>query len=594
MLDLTFYVQKIRERLILSDLIRQDVKLTRKGHEFSGLCPFHSERTPSFTINDQKGFYHCFGCGAHGDAISYLTQRRNLSFQEAVSQLCDSIGIKIEEVAAQSSIPVEMYNILEHACNWFQKNLDQSSGEKARIYLKNRISDDSIQQQFRIGYAPDLYKEKDSLFKSLIAKGFNKSLVLQSGVVIQSNKNEEIYDRFRGRLMFPILDKKNRVIAFGGRILGQSTQNQAKYLNSADTVLFHKGQILYNFYQASLHINSETPPILVEGYFDVIALHKAGWKTAVAPLGTAVTEHQLNLLWRRHSCPILCFDGDQAGHRAVFRTIKRALPFLKPAHSLRIFYLPSGEDPDSLMTSQGPQALRNIFKESRNLVDALWDYLLSSYPSLSTPEAKAQFKRNVLEITQVIQDNDVRKFYEIDFSQRIKKFLYNQNYPSTSNSSTVRQQKTSFPLFTNLLNKKNKLAHKILLVTLINHPTLIKEVFEQFASLDFQDEVWQDLKQLILNNPHEETTSLREKIESKGYGLILNDLCGKELYQQAPFCTPNSDPLIALEYWQEIWSHTVWKESIIHDLKQAQADTKNSLNDKDWQKMRALKNSLIN
>ncbi len=598
MTDLSLYTQQIRERLNVSQVIGRDIKLVRKGNEFSGLCPFHHEKTPSFTINDHKGFYHCFGCGAHGDVISYVMHKHNLDFKMAVNQLAETLGITIQESASQpDAAPSELYQILEFSCQWFESRLQQSCGEQARDYINSRGFNQSTQSQFRLGFAPDPKQGGSSLHQALTQKGFDKALILKAGVLIQTDDRQRTYDRFRGRVMFPICDLKGRVIAFGGRILGSKNQtaDQAKYINSSETAVFHKGHVLYNYHQALKHINREAPPILVEGYCDVISLYQVGFTTAVAPLGTAVTEQQLNLLWRRHSCPILCFDGDQAGARASFRASERALPLLTADKSLKICYLPAGEDPDSFLKEKGPSALKTVINAPLSLVESLWDNLLKMQPmeALSTPEGKAQFKRRTFDLVKTIQDTDMRKFYELDFAERLNRFWYQEKRFSPAQKSYKPQISSGSLPLPRVSLKKNTLVHKILLATLITHPTLLKEVFEQFASLDFQKESWQSIKQLMLEYPHENLETLKDKLCDLGFALEIDGLFDKDLYLHAPFAIQGSDPKVALERWQEIWQQTTWKQEVKNDLKQAQEDTKKSLDDQSWQKMKALKNIFL-
>ena len=283
MLNLSYYVEQIHSRLTVSELIGRDIKLSRKGHEFSGLCPFHHEKTPSFTINDHKRFYHCFGCGAHGDVITYVMQRQNLSFPEAVRHLADQVGITIVGDKKAPIVPPDLYKILEFACQWFETNLQRNVGEEARDYLHKRGFEKNIQQDFRLGFAPNLKHNQPSLYQTLIQQGFDKGLILKAGIVIETQDKQEIYDRFRGRLMFPIMDSKGRVIAFGGRVMANKPYKEgvAKYINSSETVIFHKGSVLYNYHQAAKQITPDNPPILVEGYCDAISLSQAGWKLSL-------------------------------------------------------------------------------------------------------------------------------------------------------------------------------------------------------------------------------------------------------------------------------------------------------------------------
>ena len=596
MTDLSLYAQQIRERLNVSEVIGRDIKLSRKGHEFSGLCPFHTEKSPSFTINDQKGFYHCFGCGAHGDVIEYVMQKHNLDFRSTIYQLAESAGIRIQETTKQiETVPAELYQILEFSCTWFETCLQQTWGEEARDYLEQRGFHKSIQRQFRLGFSPDPKQGGLSLHQVLMQKGFDKKLILKSGVLIQTD-DERVYDRFRGRIMFPIFDLKGRVIAFGGRIIPSNSQkaDQPKYLNSPETPVFHKGHVLYNYHHAFKSISKENPPILVEGYFDVIALHQAGFETALAPLGTALTEHQLNLLWRRHPCPVLCFDGDTAGVRAAFRAIERALPLLTAEKTLKICYLPEGEDPDSFLKQKSSHAFKELLHNATSLIDSLWGSLIrmQSADSLSTPEGKAFFKKKMSDLVKTIQDSDIRRFYELDIAERFNRLWYNKIRPSASFKKTAAKDAGSLTV-PKVSIKKNALAQKILLATLITHPILLKEVFEQFANLDFQEESWQNMKLAMLDYSHENSKPLKDILNDLGFGPDLAFLFDKELFLHAPFAVQADNPKNVLERWLEIWQQTTWKQAIKNDLKEAQENTKKSLDNQSWQKMKALKNIFL-
>ncbi len=588
MSDLTPYLDQIRSRLKVSEIIGKDVRLIRKGNEFSGLCPFHKEKTPSFTLNDAKGFYHCFGCGAHGDAIHYVMQRSGMNFMNAVEHLAGLAGVILPEKKSTTSEEKIYYEILKVACEWFEENLKRSIGEKAREYLNLRGFTSKTIEEFHLGFAADKHQNQPSLYKTLLEKGFKRDKILSSGLIIQPNDGREPYDRFRGRVMFPINDLKGNVIAFGGRVLGDG---QPKYLNSSDTSIFHKGKILYNFAQAQRHVTSDQPLIIVEGYFDVIALHQAGFKTAVAPLGTALTEDQLALLWRRNSQPLFCFDADLAGLRAGFRATKRALPLLTSEKTLRFCYLPKGEDPDSYIKANGKEAFTNILNSSRSLSETLWDSLIMAYqPSIeSTPEEKAAFKKNVYAFVSEIADADVRHFYFEDFNEKLRQLWYKHKGKALVDKISTKQVVVPFQRH---VLKKKLLSQKILLATLINHPTLIDNVAEQLALVEFDNESWQQLKQCILQNMNGDFSSLKEELHLKGFSSILEEILDKKIYLHAPFAQEGTDSKVALDRWEEIWNRVAWQESVKKDIKNSAENMKASFDEFEWQKMKALKSSL--
>src|SRR5690606_5632985 len=352
------WLDELRSRITLSTLIGRTVKITRAGREYKACCPFHNEKTPSFTINDEKGFYHCFGCSAHGDAIRWMTDQRGLSFMDAVKELAAEAGMEVPapdpRAAKKAEAQASLRDVLQAAADWFAQQLGSGNGAPPRDYLAKRGISDATRDAFGFGLAPD---SRSALKEAL--KTFPTAMLVESGMLI-SVEEKEPYDRFRGRLMIPIRDARGRVIAFGGRILGDG---EPKYLNSPDTPLFDKGRTLFNLDKASPASRRTNRIIVVEGYMDVVALAEAGIADAVAPLGTALTEPQIAMLWRMVPVPILCFDGDAAGQKAALRAAVRALPLLTPGHSLAFATLPQGQDPDDLVRTKGPDAFQALLQE---------------------------------------------------------------------------------------------------------------------------------------------------------------------------------------------------------------------------------------
>ena len=412
------FLDELRARTTLSALIGRQVKLQRAGREWKACCPFHKEKTPSFTINDEKGFYHCFGCGAHGDAIRFLTEARGLPFMDAVKELADAAGMEVpapdpkaRERAEQAS---SLHEVMEAAARWFEGRLAGIEGAEARAYLERRGVSERAVTNFAFGFAPD---SRTKLKAAL--KDFGIERLIEAGLLIAPDSEDgkpsgEPYDRFRGRLMIPIRDQRGRIIAFGGRIIGQG---EPKYLNSPDTPLFDKGRTLFNLDRAAAASREAGRVIVVEGYMDVVALAEAGIGEAVAPLGTALTEAQLARLWRLAPSPLLCFDGDAAGQKAAIRAALRALPHLGPGRSLSFVTLPAGQDPDDLLRAKGRAALEALIGAAEPLVDRLWTVEREAEP-LTTPEQKAGLRRRLLDHAAVIQDADVRDQYRADLMSR--------------------------------------------------------------------------------------------------------------------------------------------------------------------------------
>ncbi|PZU13212.1 MAG: DNA primase [Citromicrobium sp.] len=415
------WLDELRARVTLSSVIMRTEKLQRAGREWKACCPFHAEKTPSFTVNDDKGFYHCFGCGAHGDVIRWMTDQRGLAFMDAVKELAAEAGMEVPAPDPRAAQVAEqragLVDVTEAAQGWFAGNLASADGAAARAYLATRGFDAHTVQRFGFGYAP---ADRQALKRALGA--FDESALQEAGLRIAVD-DKEPYDRFRDRLMLPIHDARGRVIAFGGRILAPDKTDAPKYLNSPDTPLFDKGRTLYNLHRAAPAARQSGRVVVVEGYMDVIALAAAGIDEAVAPLGTALTERQIELLWRMVDAPVLCFDGDNAGQRAAQRAIGRALPLLRPGKSLAIVRLPAGLDPDDLIRQQSRAALDALLAAPASLIDTLWAFECDAQPLL-TPEDKAGLKERLLAQVDAIQHPDIKALYRRELLERFSAFAF--------------------------------------------------------------------------------------------------------------------------------------------------------------------------
>ncbi|MBT0669052.1 DNA primase [Novosphingobium profundi] len=415
------WLDQLRSRTTLSALVGRSVRLQKAGREHRACCPFHDEKSPSFYVNDEKGFYHCFGCGAHGDAIRWMTDHQGLAFMDAVKELAAEAGMDVPQPDPRAAKAAEkrdtLYDVTGAAQEWFRQMLGAPEGAQARAYLETRGFDAHTIARFGFGFAPD---ERQALKHALVR--YPEPMLVEAGLRIEVEERDP-YDRFRGRLMLPIEDARGRVIAFGGRILSKEKTNAPKYLNSPDTPLFDKGRTLYNLHRAAPAARQSGRIVVVEGYMDVIALAAAGIAEAVAPLGTALTETQIEMLWRHVEAPILCFDGDAAGQRAAMRAITRALPLLRPAHTLRIVRLPEGLDPDDLIKRSGPAAMEELLGQSRSLVEVLWEVEHAAQP-LVTPEDKAGLKARLIQHVETIQDPDIASLYKRELLDRYGEFAF--------------------------------------------------------------------------------------------------------------------------------------------------------------------------
>jgi DNA primase len=409
----------IRARLPVSQVVARKVALKRAGREMKGLSPFKVEKTPSFYVNDHKGFYHCFASGEHGDIFTFLIKTEGVSFPEAVERLAAEAGVALPKQGPRDekreSARARGYDLLEAAAQFFQAQLRSSAGGDARRYLDKRgLQADTI-ARFGMGYAPN---SRSAIKEHLAGKGFTLAEMIETGMLIAGDDIPVAYDRFRHRVMLPIQDMKGRVIAFGGRALEKGVP--AKYLNSPETPLFHKGHNLYNAHRARPLAFERGRIVVVEGYLDVVALHEAGFGEAVAPLGTALTEDQLKLLWRMSGEPILCFDGDGAGRKAAFRAIDTVLPHLQPGQSVRFAFLPDGLDPDDLVRQEGPAAMAAVLESARPLVDVLWEREFAA-GDWSTPERRARLEKQLREMLGRIGDVAVRQHYDVAVREHLAK-----------------------------------------------------------------------------------------------------------------------------------------------------------------------------
>ena len=415
------FLDELRARVTLSGVIMRTTKLQKAGHEWKACCPFHNEKSPSFTVNDQKGFYHCFGCGAHGDVIRWMTDQRGLAFMDAVKELAQQAGMEVPRADPREAERAErratLNDVMEAAQVWFVQTLSTPEGARAADYLKSRGFSAAICREFGFGYAPD----SRTALATALGK-FDKPLLDEAGLRIVV-EGKEPYDRFRDRLMLPIQDARGRVIAFGGRILDKTKTDAPKYLNSPDTPLFDKGRTLYNLHRAGPASRKTDRVVVVEGYMDVIALAAAGIGEAVAPMGTALTEQQIELLWRMVDKPVLCFDGDAAGKRAAMRAATRALPMLRPGHSLQFVTLPAGMDPDDLIKAKGREGIEQLLAAPAGLLDTIWLAERDAAP-LTSPEDKAGLKARLLAHADAIQHPDIKALYKREWLERFSDFAF--------------------------------------------------------------------------------------------------------------------------------------------------------------------------
>jgi len=482
------WLDELRARVTLSSVVMRTTKLQKAGREWKACCPFHDEKTPSFYVNDEKGFYHCFGCQAHGDVIRWMTDQRGLAFMDAVKELASEAGMEVPALdpraAQQAEERAGLHEVTAAAQDWFRANLDAPEGARARVYLQSRGFDAHTVERFGFGYAPDA---RNALKKALAQ--FDEALLVEAGMLIAVDDREP-YDRFRDRLTMPIHDARGRVIGFAGRILDAAKKDAPKYLNSPDTPLFDKGRTLFSLHRAGPASRKAGRIVVVEGQMDVIALAAAGIDEAVAPMGTALTERQIELLWRLADKPLLCFDGDVAGRRAAMRAAVRALPLLRPGHSLQFVTLPAGMDPDDLLKSKGREALEALLAAPAGLLDTLWAHEREAAP-LASPEDKAGLKARLLEHVETIQHPDIRSLYRRDMMDRFSAFAFPKREFAKREFTPGKRPNPAIPLRTgasdNLRrtathNPRDTLAQAVL-AGLARHPDQVARHAEALLSL---------------------------------------------------------------------------------------------------------------
>ena len=523
------FLDEIRARVSLEGVIGKRVRLLRRGRELIGLCPFHKEKTPSFTVNEEKGFFHCFGCGAHGDVIGFLMRDEGLPFPEAVERLAGDAGLALPardpRAEAREKERHSLYGVTEAAAAWFESELAGPRSVAARRYLDARGVDEETRAHFRIGFAPD---SRSALRTKLEGDGVPEAMMLSAGLVIAPEDGGTPYDRFRSRIVFPICDRRGRVVAFGGRALGE---RQPKYLNSPETPLFAKGSLLYGHHLAAPTARKANRVIAVEGYMDVIALHQAGIAEAVAPLGTALTEQQMEALWRLAEDPVLCFDGDEAGARAAARAVERALPQLSAKRSLRFATLPAGQDPDTMVRDRGRRAMAEIVAAAVPLSDQLWK-MAAGGRTLETPEARARVSKQLQDQVARIPDRDLGFRYMEDFRQRLRLPWQGRRQggaPSfVAPEPPVRRGEALGAGHQGIAQPRER----ALLQILLSFPALALEQHEALAGLHLETSRFASVVAALIewaeSGPEPDDAELRTALAGQGLDGVVDELVGQD------------------------------------------------------------------
>lgn len=519
------FPEKLKSSILISEVIGKKVKLKKHGKEFSGLCPFHNEKSPSFTVNDQKGFYHCFGCHAHGDIISFTIDSEALVFKDAVIKLANDFGIEIPYVKNLDNIidyKSQDFTITEEINKFFEKNLYLPSNQNARTYLKNRGFNSVIAKKFHIGYAINSY---EALIKHLQNLGFDNSHIENCGVVGKSD-NGKLYDKLRNRITFAITDKKNRIIGFGGRSLGS---DMPKYLNSAETELFKKNQTLYNFANAKKAIYDNGFAIIVEGYIDVISLAVNGFENVVAGLGTAISSNHIQQLFLITDKIIMCLDGDQAGINAAKRALEIALPFINSKKNMSFAFLPNQMDPDDFIKKSGNLEFKKILQDAIPLSQAMFDFAnadLGLTNKKLSAEDKARLEFELQHKINLITDNSVKKYFNLF----VKESLFRLNSRNSSENTSIK-----FSKINNINAKHNPNIYPLSIIAyLIKDPTLVNYSDKEFdvREMAFEHQEITDLKEFVISLIDENCENIVEKLDKsdfRAYNLQIKNILDKRL-----------------------------------------------------------------
>lgn len=576
-------LNEIKDKISVSQVVEKTVQLKKRGKEFVGLSPFTKERTPSFTVNDEKQFYHCFSTNKHGDIFTFLVEVGGLSFPEAVEKLADEAGVQLrtfspaeEEKFNKSK---KLYEALEISKSFFSSQIFDNDNSSALKYLKNRGLSNDIINSYEIGYAP----KGNKLEKFLISKGVSHEIMTLAGMTIKDeNKKDNFYDRFRNRIIFPIRDIRNRVVGFGGRVI--NAEDQPKYLNSPETPVFHKGGLLYNFSKIRPNIKNNDNLIVVEGYMDVVSLASKGLHNAVAPLGTALTETQLNLLWKETDSPIICFDGDKAGKQASFRASEIALKLLKPNKTLRFINLPDNLDPDDYIKNNGLENFNKYIKNASPLTVIIWDSCLQE-SNIETPEGKAGFETLLRRKLNLISDKSIKKHYGLLFKEMLDKFFYSKKFNKKISKFDYNEKGSR--KFNNPLKIKNSILgsggqlpsdlEALVISGILIFPRLIKKHFEILESFQIENLRLRDIRDNLLvfikKDYSELNIDLIKEFVQKNYQTFFEkDLRFANIFWQKKEGI-NFDQIS--EVWLEILKDDQHIKSLIKDIETSKDEIKN-------------------
>ncbi|MCW1934190.1 DNA primase [Pararhodobacter zhoushanensis] len=556
------FLDELRNRVSIAQVVGRavtwDLRKSNQGKgDFWAPCPFHHEKNASFHVDDRKGFYYCFGCQAKGDALTFLQETQNLSFMESVEALAREAGLPMPErdpgAQARDDKRGSLVEVMEKAVRFYRMQLMGSQAAEARAYLDRRGLSEAQRERWEIGFAPD---QRQVLFHHLTQSGVKPEAIIEAGLCAKPGDGGAPFDRFRGRIMFPIRDARGRAIAFGGRAMAENAR--AKYLNSPETPLFDKGRNLFNMGPARAAAGKTGPLIVAEGYMDVIALVGAGFESAVAPLGTAVTEDQLRLIWRLHDEPIIALDGDAAGLRAGLRVANLALPLISAGQSLRFALLPGGQDPDDLIKSGGPGAMKAVIDKAVPMAKLLWEAEIQGH-IFDSPERRAALDQRLRALLARITDAHLREHYSEEFRQQRRTLFadkagpfqpgFRQPYGSGGYGKGKGKAPPGLPLpgtRGSVLAGGNEgadeeLREALILAVLFAHPALLVEFDDRLVELDFRRDEHRALQTILLRAAQEEPQPDADTLAARA-GTTLSDLRAQPHVSIAPMLRSQAEP----------------------------------------------------
>ena len=581
-------LNEIKEKISVSQVVEKTVQLKKRGKEFVGLSPFTKERTPSFTVNDEKQFYHCFSTNKHGDIFTFLVEVGGLSFPEAVEKLADEAGVQLRTFSPAEEEKInkskKIFEALEISKSFFSSQIFDDNNSFALKYIRERGLDDKIINSYEIGYAP----QGNKLEKFLLSKGVSHEIMTLAGMTIKDeNKKDNFYDRFRNRIIFPIRDIRNRVVGFGGRVI--NSNDQPKYLNSPETPVFHKGSLLYNFSKIRPNLKNNDNLIVVEGYMDVVSLASKGFQNAVAPLGTAITETQLNILWKDSDSPIICFDGDKAGKQASFRATEIALKLLKPNKTLRFINLPDNLDPDDYIKNFGLESFNKFVDNASPLQSIIWDLCLQE-SNIDTPEGKAGFESMLRAKLNLIGDKSIKKHYGLLFKDMLDQFFYikktERKISKFDNSEKYPgKYKNSLKIKNSILGSGGQLPsdlEALVISGVLIFPELVKKHYEILESFNIENLRLVDIRDNVLAFVKKDYSELdidllKEFVQKKYQTFFEKDLRFANIFWQKK--EGNNFDKIS-ETWLEILRDDQHIKSLNNDIETSKDEIKNEEDEK--------------